>query len=51
MYFGIYDTVNEKYMKNSKINIFEKFLIANSIVIFSETVSYPTDTVKRRLMM
>jgi len=47
-YFGTYDTVKTMF---DKPNILVKFGIAQAVAVFSVTVSYPFDTVRRRLMM
>ena len=52
LYFGTYDSgkklfFNEKWEKS----VMARLIYAQIVVMFSETVSYPTDTVKRRMMM
>jgi len=47
-YFGTYDTVKSMF---EKPNILVKFAIAQSVAVFSVSISYPFDTVRRRLMM
>ena len=50
LYFGIYDTGRDIILpKDSSLII--KFFWAQASVIFSEFLSYPGDTVKRKLMM
>jgi len=48
MYFGAYDTAKEM-VENP--NFLTKFAIAQSVAMASVTISYPFDTVRRRLMM
>merc|ERR1711978_645605 len=48
MYFGAYDTAKEM-VENP--NFLTKFAIAQSAAMASVTISYPFDTVRRRLMM
>ncbi|XP_023332797.1 ADP/ATP translocase 1 [Eurytemora carolleeae] len=48
IYFGAYDTAK---MMVDKPSIFTKFAIAQVVAMGSVTVSYPFDTVRRRLMM
>jgi len=48
IYFGAYDTAKEM-MDNP--NIGTKFAIAQTVAMCSVTISYPFDTVRRRLMM
>ena len=47
MYFGLYDTAKEQF---DKPNFLTKFAIAQSVATVSVTLSYPFDTVRRRLM-
>ena len=50
LYFGIYDTGRDIILpKDSSIMV--KFFWAQASVIFSEFLSYPGDTVKRKIMM
>jgi solute carrier family 25 (adenine nucleotide translocator) protein 4/5/6/31 len=50
LYFGVYDSGKPMVLKDKDLFI-KKFLFAQCCVIFSETISYPTDTVKRMLML
>jgi len=50
LYFGVYDSGKSVILKERDPFI-KKFLFAQICVIFSETISYPTDTVKRMLML
>jgi solute carrier family 25 (adenine nucleotide translocator) protein 4/5/6/31 len=57
LYFGIYDTGKELLLKDCTI-VFDlddplwlRILWAQATVIFSETLSYPGDTIKRKMMM
>ncbi|CAD8100891.1 unnamed protein product [Paramecium sonneborni] len=52
LYFGIYDTGRDIFFKDGDAkSLIMKFFYAQCVVIFSETISYPTDTLKRKLMM
>ncbi|EAR87187.1 ADP/ATP transporter on adenylate translocase (macronuclear) [Tetrahymena thermophila SB210] len=53
LYFGTFDTGKRWAFGEDqrKANLFVKFFFAQVCVTFSETVSYPLDTVRRRLMM
>ena len=48
-YFGLYDS--SKGITGNNPNIFLKFLIAQIVVSASGIISYPLDTIRRRLMM
>ncbi len=48
-YFGLYDIAKESM--DDKAGFLKKFLIAQVVVTFSETITYPIDTVRRRMMM
>jgi solute carrier family 25 (adenine nucleotide translocator) protein 4/5/6/31 len=50
-YFGGYDTLKRVLFSDGKSSIFYKFLIAQAVTGLSGLVSYPLDTVRRRLMM
>jgi solute carrier family 25 (adenine nucleotide translocator) protein 4/5/6/31 len=53
-YFGIYDTLKEKnpYKKDKgMVGLFSKFCIAQTTAIIAGFISYPFDTVRRRLQM
>ncbi|XP_071964523.1 ADP/ATP translocase 1-like [Antedon mediterranea] len=49
-YFGIYDTLKESLPESRKSSIAIQLAIAEFAMIFSQ-ISYPFDTVRRRLMM
>ncbi|KAL4473400.1 hypothetical protein ABPG72_015643 [Tetrahymena utriculariae] len=52
LYFGTYDAGKEIILKEKyKNKIIYKFLFAQIVVIYSETIAYPTDTIKRKMMM
>lgn len=51
LYFGMYDTGKALLFDEKGISFWTKFAFAQAVVISSETFAYPTDTVKRRLMM
>jgi len=51
-YFGLYDTVKPLVFKDEKnANVFAKWVVAQSVTAVSGLVSYPFDTVRRRMMM
>jgi len=51
-YFGGYDTAKRVFFSDSKnSSILLKFLVAQIVTGFSGMLSYPLDTVRRRLMM
>ena len=51
-YFGAYDTGKELILKDEwKNNLIVKFFFAQAVVTASETLSYPLDTVRRRMML
>jgi len=51
-YFGLYDTGKDLLLTGDlKNNIFAKFFFAQAVVTFSESLSYPLDTVRRRMML
>jgi solute carrier family 25 (adenine nucleotide translocator) protein 4/5/6/31 len=50
-YFGGYDTLKRVLFSDGKGSILYKFLIAQAVTGISGLVSYPLDTVRRRLMM
>jgi len=49
-YFGGYDTAKRTILKKDSYLI-TKFLVANLITAVAGLVSYPLDTIRRRLMM
>jgi solute carrier family 25 (adenine nucleotide translocator) protein 4/5/6/31 len=50
LYFGIYDTGRDVIL-GADASLIVKFFWAQASVIFSEFLSYPGDTVKRKIMM
>ncbi|KAF4693414.1 hypothetical protein FOZ63_008178, partial [Perkinsus olseni] len=51
-YFGLYDTIKPIVFKDEKnANVIAKFVLAQSVTAVSGLVSYPFDTVRRRMMM
>lgn len=50
LYFGVYDSGKAVFMSGQDMLIL-KIFFAQACVIFSETLAYPTDTVKRMLML
>jgi Mitochondrial carrier protein. len=52
LYFGFYDTGKPIFLGDRKdLGIMTKFIYAQSCVLCAELFSYPTDTVKRKLML
>lgn len=51
MYFGSWDSAKGMIKDYDKQSFFFKFLVAQIITTGSETVNYPFDTIRRRLMM
>ena len=51
-YFGLYDTAKGILFEDEKkANVFAKWLVAQAVTSASGLISYPFDTVRRRLMM
>ncbi|VDO12680.1 unnamed protein product [Haemonchus placei] len=51
-YFGLYDTIRITVEKDKKnLPFFSSFLIAQGVSIFSAYLTYPWDTVRRRMMI
>jgi solute carrier family 25 (adenine nucleotide translocator) protein 4/5/6/31 len=50
LYFGLYDFGRDQVLP-AHPHLLVKFLFAQAVVIFSETISYPGDTIKRKMMM
>mmetsp|Transcript_546 Transcript_546/g.1863 ORF Transcript_546/g.1863 Transcript_546/m.1863 type:complete len:354 (-) Transcript_546:249-1310(-) len=51
-YFGLYDTLKGILFENERdANVFAKWLVAQCVTAASGIISYPFDTVRRRLMM
>lgn len=51
-YFGLYDTAKGVLFEDEKkANVFAKWLVAQTVTAMSGVISYPFDTVRRRLMM
>ena len=52
LYFGLYDSGKYLIMnKELQESYLARYIYAQFVVIVSETISYPTDTIKRRLMV
>ncbi|KAK6019665.1 ADP/ATP translocase 1 domain protein, partial [Ostertagia ostertagi] len=52
VYFGMYDTIRLTVEKDKKnLPFFASFLIAQGVSIFSAYLTYPWDTVRRRMMI
>jgi len=50
-YFGGYDTAKRTLLADPKTSVLFKFIVAQIVTSISGLVSYPLDTVRRRLMM
>jgi solute carrier family 25 (mitochondrial adenine nucleotide translocator), member 4/5/6/31 len=51
-YFGLYDTAKGVLFEDEKTaNVFAKWAVAQTVTAASGVISYPFDTVRRRLMM
>jgi len=50
-YFGGYDTAKRTLLSDPKTSVLFKFLVAQVVTTLSGLLSYPLDTVRRRLMM
>ena len=51
-YFGLYDTGKSAFLADEKTaSVFAKWMIAQSVTALSGVLSYPFDTVRRRMMM
>ncbi|KAI0559920.1 mitochondrial ADP/ATP translocase [Gracilaria domingensis] len=51
-YFGLYDTAKGLLFEDEKkANVFAKWAVAQAVTSLSGLISYPFDTVRRRLMM
>jgi solute carrier family 25 (adenine nucleotide translocator) protein 4/5/6/31 len=52
LYFGMFDTGKDAFFKDFKnANIFLTWLFAQSVTVFAGIMSYPIDTIRRRMMM
>ena len=52
VYFGLYDTAKGVLFKNEKdASIMAKWMVAQAVTTAAGVISYPFDTVRRRLMM
>lgn len=50
-YFGMFDTVKTLAAGEKKLNFFFAWMIAQVVTVSSGILSYPWDTVRRRMMM
>lgn len=50
-YFGLFDTAKAMIFGDSKPNLFFKWVVAQSVTAAAGVISYPFDTVRRRMMM
>ncbi len=51
LYFGLYDSGKSLIPSMNQDSIFQKYLLAQAVTIGSETLTYPFDTVRIRMMM
>ena len=51
MYYGLYDSGIEVLKELNAVSFRNKFILAQVIVWFAEWITYPTDTIRRRLMV
>nr|XP_043638622.1 probable ADP,ATP carrier protein At5g56450 [Erigeron canadensis] len=53
LYFGGFDTMKEKMSKNapSEVALWKRWIVAQGVTTSAGLVSYPMDTVRRRMMM
>lgn len=51
LYFGFFDTSKRFIQDYQQRSFFFKYLVAQAVTIVSETIVYPFDTVRRRMMM
>merc|ERR1711941_194439 len=49
-YFGLYDTIMPLIPKDSN-NLFVKFTVGYAVTVVAGILSYPIDTIRRRMMM
>lgn len=50
-YFGLYDSIVPNMPDNIKENAFAKFAVGYVVTVVSGLLSYPIDTIRRRMMM
>lgn len=50
-YFGLFDTAKAMLFGDSKPNLLFKWVVAQSVTAAAGVISYPFDTVRRRMMM
>ncbi|KAK1408646.1 hypothetical protein QVD17_40608 [Tagetes erecta] len=53
LYFGGFDTIKEKMSKNApaEVALWKRWIVAQGVTTSAGLVSYPMDTVRRRMMM
>ncbi|PWA85733.1 carrier protein [Artemisia annua] len=53
LYFGGFDTIKEKMSKNtpSEVALWKRWIVAQAVTTSAGLLSYPMDTVRRRMMM
>ena len=51
MYFGSWDTAKAKIEDFESLNLLIRLMLAQTITTVSETINYPLDTIRRRMMM
>jgi solute carrier family 25 (adenine nucleotide translocator) protein 4/5/6/31 len=49
-YFGLYDTIRDNFL-DKKASFMALFTLGYGVTIISELISYPADTIRRRMMM
>jgi len=50
-YFGIYDTANQMDLMGKDAGFFSRFALGYAVTVVAGLVSYPLDTIRRRMMM
>lgn len=51
LYFGLYDTVKELSPRSIQNNFFYNFFMGWAVTVTAGLISYPIDTIRRRMMM
>merc|ERR1712130_884142 len=50
-YFGLYDSIKPAMPKNLRNNFFANFAVGYAVTVTAGILSYPIDTIRRRMMM
>ncbi len=50
-YFGIYDTVTQMGLLGDNAGFFKRFILGYAVTVVAGLISYPLDTIRRRMMM